>query len=164
MSFYSLFNTTYNLCFFFFFQAEDGIRDYKVTGVQTCALPISASDGPDDEQGLSPRGDRIRQRSIWRLERIVFRAGEKAQEWTTFLRHMIADSAAQHRILSLEGVEHRALRNRALDLKLHFGTNSRQRPKMARKHDADHDSVWTSTESTAGRCCTIGVQLSPASA
>src|SRR5256885_6489628 len=29
---------------FFFFQAEDGIRDYKVTGVQTCALPIS---GPE---------------------------------------------------------------------------------------------------------------------
>src|SRR5205807_5523630 len=28
------------VCFFFFFQAEDGIRDYKVTGVQTCALPI----------------------------------------------------------------------------------------------------------------------------
>src|SRR5688500_20192333 len=26
--------------FGFFFQAEDGIRDYKVTGVQTCALPI----------------------------------------------------------------------------------------------------------------------------
>src|SRR5205807_7745566 len=26
--------------FFFFVQAEDGIRDYKVTGVQTCALPI----------------------------------------------------------------------------------------------------------------------------
>src|SRR3989454_5970358 len=30
---------------FFFFQAEDGIRDYKVTGVQTCALPISAQNG-----------------------------------------------------------------------------------------------------------------------
>src|SRR5256885_887812 len=29
-----------SLVFFFFFQAEDGIRDYKVTGVQTCALPI----------------------------------------------------------------------------------------------------------------------------
>src|SRR5205807_7207087 len=28
------------LLYFFFFQAEDGIRDYKVTGVQTCALPI----------------------------------------------------------------------------------------------------------------------------
>src|SRR6266403_3831240 len=29
-----------NVCFFFFFQAEDGIRDLYVTGVQTCALPI----------------------------------------------------------------------------------------------------------------------------
>src|SRR5438445_2599416 len=29
------------LMFFFFFQAEDGIRDIGVTGVQTCALPIS---------------------------------------------------------------------------------------------------------------------------
>src|SRR2546430_4274552 len=28
-------------CLFFFFQAEDGIRDLTVTGVQTCALPIS---------------------------------------------------------------------------------------------------------------------------
>src|SRR5690606_41093817 len=28
------------LCLFFFFQAEDGIRDFHVTGVQTCALPI----------------------------------------------------------------------------------------------------------------------------
>src|SRR5205807_6158567 len=52
--------------FCFFFQAEDGIRDYKVTGVQTCALPIS----PDctapvagDRSGavrraLGPRGRR----------------------------------------------------------------------------------------------------------
>src|SRR2546426_3344060 len=31
------------MCCFFFFQAEDGIRDYKVTGVQTCALPISST-------------------------------------------------------------------------------------------------------------------------
>src|SRR2546426_10323083 len=38
--------------FFFFFQAEDGIRDYKVTGVQTCALPISM---PRKEKGCGPR-------------------------------------------------------------------------------------------------------------
>src|SRR5256885_6262416 len=31
---------TSSWCLFFLFQAEDGIRDYKVTGVQTCALPI----------------------------------------------------------------------------------------------------------------------------
>src|SRR2546429_6014532 len=30
-----------DLLLFFFFQAEDGIRDVAVTGVQTCALPIS---------------------------------------------------------------------------------------------------------------------------
>src|SRR5205809_2806425 len=32
----------FDLSFLFFFQAEDGIRDVAVTGVQTCALPISA--------------------------------------------------------------------------------------------------------------------------
>src|SRR2546426_1419325 len=39
------------LCFFF--QAEDGIRDYKVTGVQTCALPISVSSGASQGPGSS---------------------------------------------------------------------------------------------------------------
>src|SRR2546422_10832798 len=32
----------FSFLFFFFFQAEDGIRDVAVTGVQTCALPISS--------------------------------------------------------------------------------------------------------------------------
>src|SRR5256885_9747038 len=36
---------------FFFFQAEDGIRDYKVTGVQTCALPIFPK-APDFLEGV----------------------------------------------------------------------------------------------------------------
>ena len=40
--------------FFFFFQAEDGIRDYKVTGVQTCALPIWAL--PQQEMGSIKSG------------------------------------------------------------------------------------------------------------
>ena len=31
---------SYSFLYFFFFQAEDGIRDRLVTGVQTCALPI----------------------------------------------------------------------------------------------------------------------------
>src|SRR5690349_16188161 len=38
---------------FFFFQAEDGIRDLYVTGVQTCALPICTGDvGRVDEDGF----------------------------------------------------------------------------------------------------------------
>src|SRR2546430_13736701 len=44
---------------FFFFQAEDGIRDLTVTGVQTCALPISAPpEGLDSIQppDLAPTG------------------------------------------------------------------------------------------------------------
>src|SRR5437016_8952339 len=40
-------------CFFFFFQAEDGIRDWSVTGVQTCALPILTHyKGFDPEVGI----------------------------------------------------------------------------------------------------------------
>src|SRR5256885_10138280 len=39
--------------YFFFFQAEAGIRDYRVTGVQTCALPISCV---SYDARLSPRG------------------------------------------------------------------------------------------------------------
>src|SRR2546426_9318130 len=35
-----VFNGSLSSPVIFFFQAEDGIRDYKVTGVQTCALPI----------------------------------------------------------------------------------------------------------------------------
>src|SRR2546430_15646147 len=35
------------LVFIFFFQAEDGIRDLTVTGVQTCALPIFEAHRPD---------------------------------------------------------------------------------------------------------------------
>src|SRR5256714_2357769 len=39
-------------CLFFFFQAEDGIRDKLVTGVQTCALPISGR--PEERMGRGP--------------------------------------------------------------------------------------------------------------
>src|SRR2546430_12047580 len=44
-------NRNYDVCFLFF-QAEDGIRDLTVTGVQTCALPILA--GPGHRGGLHP--------------------------------------------------------------------------------------------------------------
>src|SRR5438876_11217187 len=43
------------ICVFFFFQAEDGIRDGRVTGVQTCALPISPS------PQTRPTSDRLRE-------------------------------------------------------------------------------------------------------
>src|SRR2546422_11498539 len=39
---------------FFFFQAEDGIRDVAVTGVQTCALPISIRERPAIAEEVLP--------------------------------------------------------------------------------------------------------------
>src|SRR2546429_9494277 len=42
------------LYFFFFFQAEDGIRDVAVTGVQTCALPISPAAEPRPDRDGEP--------------------------------------------------------------------------------------------------------------
>src|SRR6266478_6887387 len=42
------------LFFFFFFQAEDGIRDLTVTGVQTCALPISCDTGSNWNTTANP--------------------------------------------------------------------------------------------------------------
>src|SRR5262249_58297516 len=46
----------------FFLQAEDGIRDWSVTGVQTCALPISAPTWPPPSgvSGRLPAGQQIR--------------------------------------------------------------------------------------------------------
>src|SRR2546426_1379384 len=51
-----------SISIFFFFQAEDGIRDYKVTGVQTCALPIwdvgnSAGAGGVEDRLVGLSGD-----------------------------------------------------------------------------------------------------------
>src|SRR2546429_3071140 len=43
VSSYGIWISYISFCFFFFFQAEDGIRDVAVTGVQTCALPICCS-------------------------------------------------------------------------------------------------------------------------
>src|SRR5687768_17792123 len=45
--------------FFFFFQAEDGIRDVAVTGVQTCALPILLVNSQIlKDMGVDADGDR----------------------------------------------------------------------------------------------------------
>src|SRR5215211_8197796 len=44
---------------FFFFQAEDGIRDHCVTGVQTCALPIWSQHASTTSSVRSPASARI---------------------------------------------------------------------------------------------------------
>ncbi len=77
---------------------------------------------------------------------------------------VVADRPAQHGIAGLERVEDRSLRRRTLDAEAHLALDARQVAQMIGKDDADHDSVWTSTDRTAGRSRTIGLQASPESA
>src|SRR5207253_6520063 len=58
-------------CVFFFFQAEDGIRDGHVTGVQTCALPISG--------GVPVTGYEIRMGSVGGARRPALELDEGAE-------------------------------------------------------------------------------------
>src|SRR5699024_666941 len=57
----------------FFFQAEDGIRDRNVTGVQTCALPIleTLSDGAWEDKEIAPRFLGVAQNETERMIRMV---------------------------------------------------------------------------------------------
>src|SRR5690606_40706849 len=47
----------------FFFQAEDGIRDFHVTGVQTCALPISTTGHTHSSGNTAPAAPSVGSRS-----------------------------------------------------------------------------------------------------
>src|SRR5207245_7379954 len=76
--------------FFFFFQAEDGIRDATVTGVQTCALPILLGQRGERHHGHAHGDGGLRVR-LWRLEqrslqrRWKLRSEERrvGKEWRT---------------------------------------------------------------------------------
>src|SRR5437667_1596769 len=84
------------LCFFFF-QAEDGIRDRDVTGVQTCALPI-----------LSDRGRKLARASV-QEHRVYDEAVERASQIISWSRHnRRAGSYASAAELSYPPIPHSA--------------------------------------------------------
>src|SRR6266516_6653259 len=62
------------LCIFFFFQAEDGIRDRTVTGVQTCALPISKRKGLAVVVWSYPRGSGISKEGETAIDVVAYAA------------------------------------------------------------------------------------------
>src|SRR2546426_6733435 len=68
---------------FFFFQAEDGIRDYKVTGVQTCALPICADQDARRRHRDGPRQGRRQSRDP---DRHHGQRGPRSEEHTSELQ------------------------------------------------------------------------------
>src|SRR5690606_41128189 len=62
--------------FFFFFQAEDGIRDFHVTGVQTCALPILTH---------VEQASEVRSRALSAIERMPAADDERREIMTRFV-------------------------------------------------------------------------------
>jgi len=115
------------------FPAHESFWQAQLSGE---ALP--AGDGPDDDERLLPGRDGVGERSVGRFVGEILFAGEEAQERPALLRDLVADGAAQHRIPGLESIKHRALRNRAFDVELHFVADVRQRPKVLRDGDSNH--------------------------
>src|SRR5688500_20306060 len=112
------------MLFLFFFQAEDGIRDYKVTGVQTCALPIYRED--DGEQDLSEgrRSDRPDRLSRAALEQPELCAGgrDAAQ-----LRGEIGRASCRERAET--GVGSRSWKKKRASIGEEYGTATLARKK-----------------------------------
>src|SRR2546426_11985443 len=86
---------TSRFCFFFFFQAEDGIRDYKVTGVQTCALPPRPSSREhqtykQDHPARREQGGLARDRALLEL------VGPAAESWSRDQRLQPAATRPAH--------------------------------------------------------------------
>src|SRR5205807_6863196 len=75
-------------CVYFFFQAEDGIRDYKVTGVQTCALPIYSNQKVEE---LQKQLDELRKQ----MSKLEAQLGELRSKATEAAAPTAAPPAAQ---------------------------------------------------------------------
>src|SRR5436305_14513573 len=121
-------------------------------------------DRPDHEERLRPRYDRLREWGVrWVMSQVPL-ARKEPQERPALLGDVVADRAAQHGITRLERVQHRVPGDPAGHLERHLAFHLRQGAQVRREHDADHASVRTSTESTAGRSRTVAAQPAPASA
>ena len=81
--FFFFFSFSFFFFLFFFFQAEDGIRDIGVTGVQTCALPISSN--VDGNPWTTPTNSSVRSYAIHIWEEPV---------WFTILRIALTSTIA----------------------------------------------------------------------
>ena len=77
---------------------------------------------------------------------------------------MVPNRPAQDRMTFFQGIQDAAQRNWLRDINLHFACDAREVSQMIRQLNADHGSICTSTEQTAGKSRTMGFQLSPLSA
>src|SRR5205814_6644792 len=121
---------------------------------------LTTRDSPHDQKGFRSGGDRFGQRSVGRFVGQILLAGEETQERPALLGDVVADGAAQHRVGRFARVQDRAQRYRAWHLKFHRIVYLGQSSEVKRKLNSNHFKVWASTESTAGRSRTMGVQSS----
>lgn len=119
-------------------------------------MALTPGDGPDNDEGLFPRCNRLRQRSVRRLMGQILLAGKEAQERSPLMCDLIADGAAQHGIAGFKRVKNGTLRDRAFDVKLYLAANLRQGSEMVRDYHADHICVINSVFSTKALICSNG--------
>ena len=138
--------------------AEIAAENSRAGSSRRRSLPRPGMAPPRTRRRPAAAGD------VRRLVRQIFCAGKEPHEGTPLSTDMIADGPLQHRITGLQSVEDRTDRSLACDFDRHLAVRLRQCSQMRREHHTNHESVCTSTESTAGRSRTMGAQLSPASA
>src|SRR3989440_3707898 len=110
-----------SFCFFFFFQAEDGIRDLIVTGVQTCALPIYADVGGERGDHGAIFRDRSLPREILLRGRLArLRHPHHLRRRTSLERSRVPPPSPPARL----SWRRRAVRERSLRLKLALARRS----------------------------------------
>src|SRR2546426_2136036 len=78
---------------FFFFQAEDGIRDYKVTGVQTCALPISTA------------SDSLRKETLSMQESLAVGFADTVDKYVATFRNVLTETASIEDFVSMNPIK-----------------------------------------------------------
>src|SRR2546422_5304064 len=137
--------------FFFFFQAEDGIRDVAVTGVQTCALPISDCRDGARELVAEHCGDFRNHDRVAATERLHVRA---ARQRGLDPEHQLAGLRLRHgQLLRAEvarPVEHHRPHGVTYTL-----SASRRRIRSTPRSRSPSDTRWVTSPSTETSPATI---------
>jgi hypothetical protein len=121
----------------------------------------ASGDGAQDDQGIVSTSHGGGKRRVGGLVGQVLAGGKKTHEGPPLEGVVVADRPAQRGIALLERVEDGPQRGRPFDLESDLRLRAAEPSQRRGNLDADHGSVWTSTERTAGRSRTIGAQVSP---
>ena len=119
---------------------------------------LAPRNSPNDPKRLFSGCDGVGQPGIGPFVGKIHFASEESQECAALMRDLVTDRPAQRRITGFERVEDRALRDGTGNVKRYLAAGAGEDAKVLGKDDSDHVSVCTSTETTAGKSLTIGIQ------